>query len=133
MAVVGSSQDKVSHRLILLAIKAMPILLAAFSMLTTILDYFLVGTTIVNYLILGSLVGFMYLASYVFRFCAYHRMFLHYFVGMNLISVYDAYIGIPVSDYQLFQLYMTFTGICLTVILYLHVKNHKRPSAEGDM
>lgn len=133
MAVVESSQGKVSHKLVLLAIKVIPILLAVLSMLTTILDYCVVDTTIVNYLILGSLIGFMYLVSYVFRFCAYHRMFLHYFVGMNLISIYDTYVGIPVSAYHLFQLYVLFTGICLIVILYLHVKNNKKsPSRDSE-
>lgn len=132
MAVAENSQGKVSHKLVLLSIKALPILLAVLSLGTTVLDYCTVDTTVINYLILGSLIAFMYLVSHVFKFCVYHRMFLHYFVGMNLISVYDTYVGIPVDNYQLFQLYMAFTGVCLIIILCLHVKNHKRPSTEGN-
>lgn len=132
MAVEGKYQGRLSHRLVVLSIKTIPVALALLSMLTTVLDYMAIDTTLVNYLILGSLIGFMYLASYVFRFCLYHRMFLHYFVGMNLISIYDAYIGIPVSNYHMLQLYLAFTGICLIVALVLHVRDSKGAASENS-
>lgn len=41
---------------------------------------------------------FLYLASYMFRFCEYHRMFLHYIVFTWIINITDYYVGIPISD-----------------------------------
>jgi hypothetical protein len=47
--------------------------------------------------ILASIAGmslipliFMYISSYVFKFCEYHRMFLHYIVAIN--SQYHDYV-----------------------------------------
>ena len=39
---------------------------------------------------------FLYLASYMFRFCEYHRMFLHYIVFTWIINITDDYVGIPI-------------------------------------
>jgi len=130
MAVGANSnlRSKEAYKTVLLFIKVLPILLAILSLLTTIMDYFLINTTIINYIILGCLIAFMYLVSYVFRFCFYHRMFLHYFTAVNLISMYDSFIGIPLNNYHLFQLYIIFTCVCMIIILYHHVKFTKKGS-----
>lgn len=48
--------------------------------------------------ILASIAGmsliplvFMYISSYVFRFCEYHRIFLHYIAINDIINIYDWY------------------------------------------
>ena len=83
--------------------------------------------------ILASIAGislipliFMYISSYVFRFCEYHRMFLHYIAANDIINIYDWYIGIGISDRDLFILNMSITGVSLFIILYLYVKSHKK-------
>jgi hypothetical protein len=68
---------------------------------------------------------FLYLSSYAFGFCSYHRMFLHY-VSLNwVLNIYDYYIGIPLSDKELLLMYLIITGIFLFLILYLHQKSLK--------
>ena len=59
--------------------------------------------------ILASIAGmsliplvFMYISSYVFRFCEYHRIFLHYIAINDIINIYDWYIGIDISDRDLY-------------------------------
>ena len=69
---------------------------------------------------------FLYISSYVFKFCEYHRMFLHYVVICNLINIYDYYIGIPIINKSLLILYLIIAGICLIIILYLYVKTNKK-------
>lgn len=128
----SKSIDKAKYKLVLLSIKVIPVMLAVMAALTTLLDYITYDTTWINYIILGTLILFMYLVSWVFRFCIYHRMFLHYFTAMNLISVYDVYIGIPVDNYQLMQLYIVFTCICLCIILYLYLKSRKKDKTHGQ-
>ena len=66
---------------------------------------------------------FLYLVSYTFRFCAYHRMFLHYVVALYLIKCYDYYIGIPLNDFNLLVMYSCITFIALIITLYLKLKN----------
>lgn len=65
------------------------------------------------------------MSSYVFRFCEYHRMFMHYTTIIWVLNIYDLYIGIPVDDLNLFLIYQIITGIVLFIILYMYVKNHK--------
>ena len=70
---------------------------------------------------------FMYVSSYVFGFCAYHRMFLHYIAFNDIISIMDAYIGI--QHRMLVASCVSIIGIALFIILYLYVKSHKRAIA----
>ena len=67
---------------------------------------------------------FMYVSSYVFGFCPYHRMFLHYIAFNDIISLLDVYIEI---QYRIFLAStVSIIGIALFIILYLYVKSHKR-------
>lgn len=63
---------------------------------------------------------FLYLASYVFQFCAYHRMFLHYILASNILVWIDYYVGIPVSDRVLFMIHILLVGVFLFLVLYLY-------------
>ena len=49
-------------------------------------------------------------------------MFLNYVVVNDLLSIYDYYIGIPVSDIEMFLIHIMITGVFLYIILYLHQK-----------
>ena len=80
---------------------------------------------VLNYLVFILLVVFVYIASYLLKFCEYHRMFLHYFVVIHIINIIDCYIGIPISDFQLLMLHSIITGISLFIILFLYLKINK--------
>lgn len=115
------------HALELIAIKVIPMLLALVCLLNTVLSYFDIDAPVLSYIGGVSLLPlvFLYLSSYAFQFCSYHRMFLHY-VSLNwILNIYDYYIGIPLSDKNLFMLYMIITGIFMFVILWQHQKAMK--------
>lgn len=103
-------------------------LLALIAFLNTVLSYFDIDLVIWSYIGSVSLLPliFLYMSSYVFKFCEYHRMFLHYVVVTNVLNVYDYYVGIPISDRELLVLHMIVAGISLFVILYLYVKDTKK-------
>lgn len=63
---------------------------------------------------------FLYLASYVFRFCIYHRMFLHYILAVDVVNLVDFYVGIPINNRLLFGFYLMITGVFLFLILYYY-------------
>ena len=65
---------------------------------------------------------FLYLSSYVFRFCEYHRMPLHYIVVNSCITAYDYYIGIPVSNRTLFTINCVIAFLAIVIAIYLKVK-----------
>lgn len=115
------------HKLLVFSLKVIPMLLALTALLNTILSYMDTDIPLLSYIGGVSVLPilFLYLSSYAFRFCSYHRMFLHY-VALNwILNIYDYYWGIPVSDKSLFLIYMIITGVFLFLILYLHQKHRK--------
>jgi hypothetical protein len=113
------------HRALLISLKVIPMLLAMTALLNTTFSYFDIESEYLSYIMAALVLAFLYIASYAFRFCEYHRMFLHYFVINLILNTWDYYWGIPVSDKGLFLLYMSITGISLFVILYLYLKSRR--------
>lgn len=113
------------HKLTIGGLKVIPMLLAATTLLNQVLSFFNIDWEILGFIGGISLLPmiFLYLASYCFKFCSYHRMFLHYVVVCDIITLYDYYIGIPVSAITLFLLNLIIAGVFLFIILYLHQKN----------
>ena len=124
----NSLRNKSLYKIELYLLKVMPMLLAAIYLINTVLSYYDIVLPALSYI--GGLsfipLLFMYISSYVFRFCSYHRMFLHYIVINDLINLTDYYYTLPVSDWELFILHMSIAGISLFIILYLYVKSHSK-------
>lgn len=128
MAVEANLRSKVLYKMQLILLKVIPMVMAFICLLNTVLSYYNIGLEILSYI--GScsifMLVYLYLSSYVFKFCEYHRMFLHYIVVNTSINIYDTYIGVPLSDRDLLTTYLSITGIFLFIILYLYVKNYKK-------
>lgn len=129
MGVEGNSlRNKDLYKIELYLLKVMPMLLAAIYLVNTVLSYYDIIIPVLSYI--GGLsfipLVFMYISSYVFRFCSYHRMFLHYIVINDLINLTDYYYTLPISDWELFILHMSIAGVSLFIILYLYVKSHSK-------
>lgn len=114
------------HKVLLYSIKVIPMLLAATALLNTLLSYFGIEAEYLSYIAALLIMAFLYIASFVFHFCSYHRLFLHYFTLNLILNTYDYYIGIPVSDKDMFLIYMIITGIFIFIALYLHLKENKK-------
>ena len=112
MAVEERLRNKTLYKLELYLLKVIPMLLALIAFLNTVLSYFDIDLVIWSYIGSVSLLPliFLYMSSYVFKFCEYHRMFLHYVVVTNVLNVYDYYVGIPISDRELLVLHMIVAG-----------------------
>ena len=121
-------RSKVLYKIELLLLKVIPMLMALCSVCNSILSYFDIEVVILNYIGGVSLLPllFLYLSSYVFKFCGYHRMFLHYLLITDIINVYDYHIGIPIDNLEYLCLHMIVTVICMFIVLYLYMKNKKR-------
>lgn len=120
-------EERKLYKSVIVAIRIIPMLLAAVAVLNTVLSYFGIDAPILSYIGGISLfpLVFLYLSSYAFRFCEYHRMFLHYVAANWILNIYDYYIGISVSEKELFMLYAILTCIFLFLILYYHQKCKK--------
>ena len=131
MAVEESLRSKTLYKIEIGLLKIIPMILAGIYLSNTILSYFLdIDLVLLSYIGGISLLPliFLYLSSYVFRFCIYHRVFLHYISINEIILILDTHIGLPVSDLEYFCLQMSIFGISLFLFLYLYVKSNKGPT-----
>ena len=117
-------KSKMLYKIELLLLKTIPMLMALCSVSNSILSYLDIEVVILNYIGGVSILPliFLYLSSYVLKFCEYHRMFLHYMLITDCINVYDYHIGFPLDDLEYLCLHMIVTAISLFMILYLYMK-----------
>lgn len=116
--------NKRMYKLELIRVKYIPILIALITLIDVILYYFDINFELINYVAGTSFLTMipMYISSYVYKFCEYHRMFLHYIVVNKVVMMIDLYIGIPLGDFMLLVLYLIVAGIFAFLALYLHQK-----------
>lgn len=122
--IVEANSRKRLHKLTIGVLKIIPMLLAITTLLNQTLSYFNIDLQFLGFIGGVSLLPmiFLYLASYCFGFCSYHRVFLHYVVVCDILNLIDYYIGIPVTSITLFLLNLIIAGFSLFIILYLHQK-----------
>lgn len=128
--IVEEKSRKVSknlYKLELLLLKFLPALMAVIYFINTLLSLFKIDLPILSYITGMSLIPiiFMYLSSYVFQFCEYHRLPLHYIVLNIILCTIEYYIGIPLEVKELIALHCCIFVICLFVILYLYLKSRR--------
>lgn len=134
MAVEVNSINKILYKIQLYMLKVIPMVMAFCYLLNSIFSYYDIDLGFLSYLSGCSIlmIVYLYIASYVFKFCEYHRMFLHYMVVNTIINSIDLYISIPLTDLEILTLYMSITGITLFLILYMYVKSHKKPTSKDN-
>ena len=112
------------HKLLLITLKVIPMLLALCAVIGMLLDFFDHDASLCSFIGSVSLLPliFLYLASYAFRFCGYHRMFLHYIVANNILVYLDYYIGLPISNRSLLIIHLAIVGLFLFLVLYFYRK-----------
>lgn len=125
--VVVEKSKRSEYKLLIIVLKFIPMLTALCYMSSTIFNYFgynieplsnFGGMSLLTWL-------FIYLASIVFNFCTYHRMFLWYIFIDDLFNIIDYYITIPISTDSILMLHNILIGITLFTVLILYVKDNK--------
>lgn len=108
-------------------LKVIPMLLAICDILNTVTS--LAGFDTIVFSAIGGVsfltLAFLYLVSYVFRFCKYHRMFLHYVLINNIISTLEFTVGLPVSFLELCCIFSINFCVFLFLILYYHQRERR--------
>lgn len=111
-------------------VKYITVTLACIDIIHTTFSYFNIDAFCLSILSGMSILTFilLYLLSYAFKFCAYHRIPLHYMVVSHVISCVDYYIGIPISDKALYCLYLVLFGI----FTICYVANYKKTTRRNN-
>lgn len=124
---VEKQVDKLLYKLELYLIKIIPLLLAICYFINTILSYFNIDT------IIPSLIGgvsllpllFLYISSYTFKFCTYHRLSLHYILIIDIINYYDYSVGLNVNSKVYVMLHSMLFLTLIILIIYFKFYNEK--------
>lgn len=108
-------------------LKILPMLMAGLYLINTILSSFGIDYSIFSYLTGIGIIPWLFIlgASYLFKFCEYHRMFLWYILANNILCWADYEFGLPISDWNILMLHIIVAGIFLFLILYYHQKHRK--------
>lgn len=90
--------------------------------LDTLFSYFNIDLPVLSYLGGCSILTllFLYLSSYVFKFCRWHRMFLHYIAVNNVVNWYDYTYIIPLDLKGMIVLQLSIVIIFVSIGLYFH-------------
>lgn len=125
---------KLLYKIELYLVKVILMLYALLTLLNTTLSYFGIDAAILSYIGSVSFITLLllYITSYVFRFCEYHRMFIHYTTITWILNIIDLYIGIPISDVWYLGIQLIIAGISLFLILYLYVRNNKKVTTKNS-
>ena len=96
---VEENLNKSMYKLLILMLKYIPMLISLVYVLNTALSYFYIDIPVLSNLAGMSILPwiFMYLSATVFRFCLYHKMFLHY------ILVTDKRLVLNMTDLETFK------------------------------
>lgn len=118
-------RNKRLYRIELYVLKIIPMVLAGLYALNTILSYFGIEWQIFSMLGWISLfpLAFLYISSYTFRFCKYHRMFLHYIVMNDIICWIDYSFTLPITNWEYLMIHLILMFVCIVIIVYLKMKN----------
>lgn len=121
-----------SHKALLLILKFIPMVTSIGYACNILLAYFGIDAAVLSHICGMSLLPWLFvlLATYVFRFCIYHRMFLYYILINDLLNIIDYYIGIPVSASSMIMIHMVVLCAFLFIILYLYVESHQKSVRE---
>ena len=122
MVVVEKLRRSNLRKLLLLVLKYIPIVIALCYMLNTMF-YIEPLSNIAGVSLLTWI--FLYLASIVFEFCSYHRIFLWYILIDGILNIVDYYWNIPISTDNLIRIHNILAGITLFIVLILYVKSNK--------
>lgn len=120
-------KNKSLYKLEIGLLKFIPGFVALIYLLNVISSYYGIDLPILSHIGGFSFITvlFMYISSYVFKFCSYHRMFLHYIVVSDCVNLYDYYIGIPISTQSIITLDLSIAGIFLFVIVFLYLRKKR--------
>jgi hypothetical protein len=116
------------HKILLLLLKIVPAFMAFSYLMNTTCAFLGVPWQIITHY-LGMFLApmlYLYISSYVFKFCEFHRWFIHYMVVIEMLNITDWYWHIPVSNDTICIIHFIITAIFLIgAVLYYFIKKPK--------
>ena len=121
-------KSKTMYKSTLILLKVLPMIMSFSYLIMFVLANTIESLVIIPH-ILGTVIAplmFVYLASYIFRFCTFHRIFIHYYAFIELLNVTDYYIRIPISNKAITLLHDSVTILFLVSIVVIYIYKYKK-------
>ena len=132
MKKVETGVGKALYKVELLCIKVIPFIIALCYVANTVTSYFYQEIPIFSFIGGMSILPliFLYLSSFVFRFCIYHRLPIYYIIVSEILAYYDMYIGIPISTKNLFLINLMIIGVFILLLVYFKFRQHEQRTSK---
>ena len=106
-------------------LKILPSLMALIYFINILLNLVGVNLNILSYISGISFIPlfFIYISSYVFQFCEYHRLPLHYILLTNLLSIIGYEFEITINIWSYIIIHSVLFGLTVFMVLYLYLKD----------
>lgn len=106
-------------------LKILPSLIALIYFINIVLNLLGISLNSLSYIAGMSFIPllFMYVSSYVFQFCKYHRIPLYYILITNLLSIVGYEFEIAVDVWLYIVIHTILFGLTSAVVLYLYLKD----------
>ena len=126
---------RVLHKTLLVSLKVIPVVIALLNVINIVVGFFGKECVWISYFGGLSLLPmiFIYLASFVFEFCTYHRMFIYYVFVTNTISTIDYEIGIPIANDGMLAAHCLIFGIFCFLVLHFYLKSRHAECYKGSV
>lgn len=112
-----SRPNKTLYKIFLFTLKVVPYIIAIMYSIYTLVNLFSVNIDFLCYLYVCPILPwiFIYISSFVFQFCKYHRIPMYYILVNDLINTVDTYVHIPISNDSYFFFHCGIIGLFLTI------------------
>lgn len=106
-------------------LKILPFLIALIYFINILLNLIGISLNALSYIAGISFIPllFIYVSSYVFQFCEYHRLPLHYILITNLLSIIGYEFEIAINIWSYIVIHSVLFGLTLFIALYLYLKD----------
>ena len=117
-------RNNLKHKSFLIITKFIPHISAAMYIIYTLLQFADIDPIILGYLLDYSLFPwlYLYLTSFIFRYCYIHRLPLYYILVNEILTTSDYYLNIPIEDLYLLLLHLTLIGFLMLGYSYYYIK-----------
>lgn len=120
----GGNNEDIMKKLSIWMLRVIPIIITAIYLLHTLLSLMSINCAPLRYIggisILPLL--YIYISSFAFKFCIYHRLFIYYIFIYNMIKIVNYYISIPYSGKIMIWFNLGITGLFLFMLLYIRFR-----------
>lgn len=116
--------SNIKHKSFLIITKYIPHISAFMYIIYTLLQFADIDPIILGYLLDYSIMPwlYLYLNSFVFKYCYVHRLPLYYILLNEILTTSDYYLNIPVSELNLLLIHLLFIGLLIFGYSYYYFK-----------